>query len=162
MRISDQRGFALFGLLLVAALIATLASTWGLEAHQQVRRDREQMLLDTGRELRQAIASYQKRNVPFSYHAYPEKIEDLLEDKRGSFVARHLRAIPIDPITQKREWATIKISGRIVCLHSSSTQRALHLRSDTNFSNTNSYDRWIFCGPDLKANEISSQANNLF
>lgn len=155
MRISDQRGFALFGLLLVAALIATLASIWGLEAHQQVRRDREQMLLDTGRELRQAIASYHKRAVPFSINAYPSSIDELLHDTRGSYVMHHLRSIPVDPVTKQQEWGVIRVGGKIVCFHSKSQQRPLREVASEEKSfppSPTSYAEWRFCHPNMVLN----------
>jgi hypothetical protein len=125
MRISDQRGFALFGLLLVATTTASLFYIWGLEMHQQIKRDREKMLIETGIELSRALSSYHKRNIPLSANSYPTSIEDLLEDKRGSYTVKHLRAIPLDPITGSADWAPIRFGGKIVCFHSRSSARPL-------------------------------------
>lgn len=150
MQISDQRGFALFALLLNAAVIATLVSLWGLELRLQNKREREQMLLDTGRELRQAISSYHKRNIPLSPNTYPDTIESLLQDHRGSYTVRHLRSLPIDPITHKPMWGTVIVGGKIACFYSLSTEapiQKMFLADLYIFSNSTKYKDWKFCHP---------------
>lgn len=144
MRISDQRGFALFGLLLAAALIAASASFLGLEMRAQMMRDREKMLMESGRELQSAIASYHKRVTPLSLHSYPESLDDLLEDRRGTYIVKHLRSIPIDPITLKREWGVQKVAGRIICIHSLSRSK---IYSKTAAPYAERYSDWNFCHP---------------
>lgn len=50
---------------------------------------------------------------------YPEKLEDLLEDRRYLSVQRYLRKIYADPLTGKPEWSLIAApGGGIMGIHS--------------------------------------------
>ena len=87
-------------------------------------REREVELLRAGRAIAQALAAYHAS--PFvSAPEYPRDLLELVEDRRGPGVLRHLRAVPVDPVTGRRDWVTIAEAGRIVGVHSASTRPPL-------------------------------------
>ncbi len=105
-----QRGFTyLTALLLVAAVGASLAAVGGLWS-QASQREKEAELLWIGEQFRQAIGLYYQRS-PGSAKRYPEKLEDLLEDRRFLTVQRYLRRIYADPMTGKPQWDLISAPG---------------------------------------------------
>ena len=57
-----------------------------------------------------AIGLYYQR-TPGSIKRYPEKLEDLLEDRRYLSLQRYLRRIYPDPITGKTEWDLVPAPG---------------------------------------------------
>lgn len=121
-----SRAAAGFGYLSVIVTIAIF--TLGLAAigemwSTQAQRDREAELLHAGRAVREAIISYYA-STTLGKPAYPARLEDLLEDRRGPTLRRHLRKIYIDPMTGDADWILITTpDGRIRGIHSRS-QRA--------------------------------------
>jgi type II secretory pathway pseudopilin PulG len=101
-----QQGFtyllALFAVALVGLLLAAASEIWS-QSHQ---REKEQELLFAGNQFRDAIALYYQR-TPGAAKRYPEKLEDLLEDKRYLSMQRYLRKIYTDPMTGKPQWGTV-------------------------------------------------------
>ncbi|MBB3176031.1 type II secretion system protein [Variovorax sp. Sphag1AA] len=87
------------------------------------------------------------RSDPLSY---PATLEDLLKDDRFPGIRRHLRKIFVDPMTGKAEWGLVKVSGRIVGIHSLSTKVPIKLAGfegeDHAFNGARSYASWVF-GP---------------
>jgi type II secretory pathway pseudopilin PulG len=100
---SCQRGFTyLYALLLVAvsgAAMVSFAAAWSST------REREKLaeLRWVGNQFRQAIGLYYERS-PGSVKRFPEKLEDLLEDRRFLTTQRYLRRIYTDPLTGKADW----------------------------------------------------------
>ena len=98
-----QRGFTyLCALLLVAVAAAGLAAISELWSHAR-QREKEAELLWIGNQFKQAIGLYYQRS-PGAVKRYPEKLEDLLEDRRFVSTQRYLRRIYTDPMTGKAEW----------------------------------------------------------
>lgn len=126
-------GFTYFGILLTIALIgvslAALGATWSIE----LRRAEEKELLHTGQVFRRAIASYYNA-MPNGANQYPTRLEDLLHDKRGAKVIRHIREIYPDPLTGLADWEHIMLPNRTIIGVAS---RA----SGTPLKRTN-FDRW--------------------
>lgn len=118
---SRQAGFTyLTALLLVAALGAGLAAIGELWS-QARQREKEAELIWVGNQFKQAIGLYYQRS-PGAVKRYPEKLEDLLEDKRHLTVQRYLRRIYADPMTGKPEWKLVTASsGGIMGVQSSWT-----------------------------------------
>jgi len=76
-----QRGFTyLVAMFAVAIAGLLLAVTSEVSSHSR-QREREKELLYIGDQFREAIALYYQR-TPGAVKRYPEKLEDLLEDKR--------------------------------------------------------------------------------
>lgn len=101
-----QTGFTyLIALLLVAALGAGMAATASIWSHAR-QRDKEAELIWIGEQFRQAIGLYYNRS-PGAVKRYPEKLEDLIEDRRFPSMQRYLRRIYVDPLTGKAHWGLV-------------------------------------------------------
>jgi type II secretory pathway pseudopilin PulG len=98
-----RRGFTYLWLVFVlaigAAALGTAAQRWSL----QVARDRERELLFRGQAIADAIASYRRA----AGGKLPRGLEDLVEDRRGAVVRRHLRRAYDDPFTRRPDWEPI-------------------------------------------------------
>lgn len=133
MRISDRPirsgrrrdgGWALLTALLAALLVGVAGMTAQVGARIERERERELELLRAGRAIAQALASYHAS--PFAATPeYPRELAELVEDRRGPRVLRHLRSVPPDPVTGCRDWVAIVEAGRIVGVHSASTRPPL-------------------------------------
>lgn len=86
--------------------VATLGEAWS----RSRQREKEAELLWIGNQFKQAIGLYYERS-PGAAKRYPEKLEDLLEDKRFVTTQRYLRRIYADPITGKPDWDLISAPG---------------------------------------------------
>jgi type II secretory pathway pseudopilin PulG len=109
-RREQQGGFTyLTAILLIAVAGASLglvAESW---THAR-QREKEAELIWVGNQFKQAIGLYYQRS-PGVVKRYPEKLEDLLEDKRFLTMQRYLRRIYADPITGKALWADLRARG---------------------------------------------------
>ena len=143
-----QRGFAyLWTLMLVAFMGVGLTIAADLYA-TAMRRDKERQLLFIGHEFRHALESYVKAN---GQSQYPLTLDDLLKDPRFANPRRHLRRLYADPVTGKPEWSLILQQGRIVGIHSTSTQRPIKQDNfdddDAGLAKKSRYADWIFTYP---------------
>jgi type II secretory pathway pseudopilin PulG len=94
--------WTLFAVTVAGIVLAGTGQVWQIKA----QREKEQELLFIGDQFRKAIMSYYN-NPLTGVRQYPEKLEDLLEDKRGPVTIRHLRKIYIDPMTRDDDWGVI-------------------------------------------------------
>jgi len=94
--------WALFAVTVAGVVLAGTGQVWQITA----QREKEKELLFIGEQFRKAVMSYYN-NPLTGIRQYPEKLEDLLEDKRGPVPIRHLRKIYIDPMTLTDEWGLI-------------------------------------------------------
>jgi len=94
--------WALFAVTVAGVVLAGTGQVWQVAS----QREKEKELLFIGDQFRKAIMSYYN-NPLTGIKQYPEKLEDLLEDKRGAVPIRHLRKIYIDPLTLTDEWGVI-------------------------------------------------------
>lgn len=107
---SRQRGFTyLIALLLVAVAGAGFVSIAEIWSHAR-QREKEAELVWIGNQFKQAIALYYHRS-PGAGKRYPERLEDLLEDRRFLTPQRYLRRIYVDPMTGKADWNLIAAPG---------------------------------------------------
>ena len=103
---SRQRGFTyLYALLLIGITGAALASFAGAWSHTRALEKRVELRW-VGQQFKQAIGLYYERS-PGSVKRYPEKLEDLVEDKRFVTTQRYLRRIYADPMTGKPDWELV-------------------------------------------------------
>ena len=121
---SGQKGFTYLAILFVVAVtglgFAGLGEAWS----RTRQREKEAELLWIGNQFRQAIGFYYERS-PGATKRYPDKLEDLLEDKRFVTTQRYLRHIYADPITGKPDWDFVSApGGGIMGVKSRSTSRA--------------------------------------
>lgn len=135
------RGFTyLTALFLVAALGAGLAVTGEIWSHAR-QRDKEAELLWIGNQFKQAIGLYYQRS-PGAVKRYPEKLEDLLEDKRYLTMQRYLRKIYNDPIIGKPHWGLVVApGGGIMGIHSLAEGSPVNSRAQAGAA---SYRDWRF------------------
>lgn len=133
MRTSDRRpraarrlagGWALLTALLAALLVGIAGMTAQVGARIEREREREVELMRAGRAIAQALAAYHASPL-VAAPEFPRDLAELVEDRRGPRVLRHLRVVPLDPVTGRRDWVTIVEGGRIVGVHSSSTRPPL-------------------------------------
>jgi type II secretory pathway pseudopilin PulG len=147
-RRGGQRGFTYLGLLLAVALLgAGLAATGSLwSVHAQ--REREAELLFAGDQIRAAIKRYYEEVPLGQQHRFPQRLDDLLLDKRWPTTQRHLRRIYLDPVTGG-DWVLVPApSGGILGVHSRSTAVPLKRqgfgRFDTAFEEAATLADWRF------------------
>lgn len=112
-RFRRQQGYTLAELVMVAALIALLASIVLPVAKFTVKRNKEAELRLALRQMRTAIDEHKRLSdsgmipVKLGGEGYPESLEVLVEgiDLVGQErKQRFLRRIPVDPMTGEAEW----------------------------------------------------------
>ena len=146
-RCAGQGGFTFLGLIFAVALagiaLAGTGALWQLES----RREKEKELLFIGEEFRRAIGSYYDQS-PGADKQYPEKLDDLLQDKRFPMPVRHLRRHYRDPMTADGVWELIRSQGRIIGVVSASTGRPVKVAGfsseQQDFEGAGSYADWRF------------------
>lgn len=142
-----QRGFTYLGLLFAVAFIGLLLAATGEVWHTTLKREREAELLFIGREYARAIASYHAA-TPGDAKQWPKRLEDLIEDRRGLAIKRHLRRLYRDPFTGATEWGLIKSGEFIVGVHSLGDGKPLKqagfLPEEEAFAGAASHRDWKF------------------
>lgn len=141
------RGFTYLGLLFAVAIAGVMLAATGVLWRTDGAREREVELLFKGAEIQRALESY-FLSTPQEPKRFPLKLEELLEDRRGPVVRRHLRRLYPDPFTGKPDWILVRSpEGRIVGVHSSSTAKPIKRASvhgDFAFGDAKSYRDWVF------------------
>lgn len=144
-----QRGFTYLGLLFAIAFIGLLLATVGESWRTSLQREREAELLFAGRQIANAIAAYHAA-TPGDQKQWPKRLADLLEDRRGPILHRHLRRVYPDPFTGTSEWGLIKSGEFIVGVHSLGTGRPFKQAGfppgEESFAGAASYLDWQFTG----------------
>ncbi|MBD5802886.1 hypothetical protein AZOA_23180 [Azoarcus sp. Aa7] len=110
-----QAGYTYLLVLFIVAGLGLLVAQTGLVWHQAAQRDREAELLVIGVEFSRALSSYVKAGAD---HSLPEGLEQLVEDRRGPVLVRHLRRIYRDPFTGQPVWGFEKAGGRVSGVYS--------------------------------------------
>lgn len=145
-----QRGFTYVGLLFAVAFIGLLLASAGEVWQAAAQREREEELLFIGREFARAIAAYSAA-TPGEPKQWPQRLEDLVEDRRGPVLRRHLRKIYHDPMTGRAEWGLVKAGPAIVGVHSLAEdkprKRANFEDDEASFAGAVSYRGWRFLAP---------------
>jgi len=90
-------GFTLLELMIVIAIIIILAGLAAARYDRSVQRAKEAALKSDLKTMRQAIEQY-----TLDKQSPPQSLEDLVS---GQF--KYLREIPVDPITQKKDWQAV-------------------------------------------------------
>jgi type II secretory pathway pseudopilin PulG len=145
---SRQRGFTLVGALILIAVLGAGMAAYGEIASHAAQREKEQELLFVGNQLRQAIGAYYERS-PGGAKRYPQKLEDLLQDKRHPMPQRHLRRMYADPVTGTAQWGLIEApGGGLMGVYSLSTQHPVKSAGfaarDGAFEQAARYSDWAF------------------
>lgn len=103
---ADCRGFTYLWLLFVVALGGVALAALGQRQQTVQQREREAELRFRGDAIAKAIVSYMRQS-PAGANSLPQRLEDLLEDRRSGAVQRHLRRLYADPFTGKADWQLI-------------------------------------------------------
>lgn len=107
---ANQSGFTFMGLLVMVALmgiaLTAISEVWFTTAQRQ-RAEQSQW---AAQEMVRAIGSYYESG-PGGVKRFPTRLEDTLEDRRGSVMRRHLKQIYLNPETGKQDWEMVPASG---------------------------------------------------
>lgn len=145
-RWARQSGFTYIAVLVLVALAGVALAGAGQLWSTASKRDKEAQLLFVGDEFRRAIGSYYEASP--GAKQFPQKLEDLLEDRRVPIVRRHLRQIYVDPMTGKPEWGLVKYGDRIIGVHTLSEEKPLktgNFKADNEeFKGSAAYADWRF------------------
>ena len=141
-------GFTYLGILMAIALLGIALAAIGQMWSTERQRTREQELLWAGGQIRAAISRYY-RSAPLGEHQYPQDLEDLVLDKRGSGATRHLRRVYADPMTGSADWERIRSpDGFLLGVASRSTarpiKRARFSAENAYFESSDCYCDWRF------------------
>lgn len=144
-------GFAYLYLLIFVTVLGIGLSATGQVWHMSVQRERERELLFVGDQFRRAITQYYDASP--NQKQYPQKLEDLLDDKRFPFIRRHLRRIYPDPMTGQADWELVTLPGvGIVGLHSRSAAQPIKSSGFSEqyaqFEHAERHSDWVFRAPD--------------
>ena len=101
-RPSEQRGFALLVIFLIAAAVAFTMYQELPRAAFESARDKEQLVMDRGNQYKRAIQVFYAENK-----RYPAELKDL----ESANNKRYLRRRYIDPLTGQDEWRLIHTNG---------------------------------------------------
>lgn len=116
-----QKGFTYLMLLwwvaISGVMLIAVSRSWVMET----RRQREAELVFRGEQIQHALQSYYDNVEP---KTLPNTWQDLLEDRRGPKLRRHLRQRYTDPITNG-EWGLIKQGALIKGVYSTSTLKPI-------------------------------------
>ncbi len=104
---TGERGFTYLWLLFVVALGGVALAALGQRQQTVQQREREAELRFRGEAIAKAIGSYMRAG-PGGANGLPQRLEDLLEDKRSGKVQRHLRRLYADPFTGRADWLLIQ------------------------------------------------------
>lgn len=145
---SRQAGFTYMAMLVAVGVMGVWLAATGQYWHLQVQREREQELLQVGHEWREALLQY-AASTQGGGRRLPQRLEDLLLDDRFAQKRRHLRRIPVDPITGSTEWGVVRtVDGQINGVHSLSEAEPLKKAgfelADIAFTGRTAYNQWIF------------------
>jgi type II secretory pathway pseudopilin PulG len=145
--VARSGGFTYVWLLVAVAVMAAGLAAIGEVASTAAKREKEAELLFVGDEFARAIAEYHASSP--GAPQYPQKLEELLADKRYPNVRRYLRRVYPDPMTGRADWGLVRgPGGGIVGVHSQSMERPLKTanfpRGYESFAGATVYSAWRF------------------
>ena len=140
-------GFTYLGLMVVVALMGFGLAAYGELYSHAAQRDKERELLFIGGQFRDAIASYYNRSP--GAKVYPQKLEDLVEDKRFPMPQHHLRRVYRDPMTESTEWGLVEApGGGFMGVYSRSEEAPIKTGNfdapEAAFEGAEHYTKWTF------------------
>ena len=107
-----RRGFTLLELIIAATILSILTLMALPLARVTIQREKEKQLRRALWEMRDAIDRYKDQadraafQIKVDTYGYPPDIETLVKgvEAQGGKKIRFLRSVPIDPMTNSREW----------------------------------------------------------
>jgi type II secretory pathway pseudopilin PulG len=144
-----QRGFVyialLIGLAIISIGLAAVADVW---THSR-QREREEELLFTGQQIRQAISRFYLLSPPAA-RRFPNNLDELVNDTRApDKPLHHMRRKYLDPMTSNDQWGEVRLpGGQLVGVYSLSSATPIKSTGfalrDKEFAGKERYDEWIF------------------
>jgi len=127
---AKDRGFTLIELMVVMAIIMILIGIAAGMYQRNIQRAREAVLKQDLQEMRKAIDNY-----TMDKQAAPQSLDDL--------VPQYLRILPVDPITNNKDWTPVVDSVVLTTDQASSGITDVHSSSErvSPFENT-PYNTW--------------------
>ena len=118
------RGAALMAVLLVLALLGL--AQWAVlgAAALDRQREREAELLFIGAQFQRAIRAYVQAS-PAGAPQWPQRLDDLLADRRFPQPVAHLRRLWRDPFTGRADWVEIRAGNALIGVHSAAQVQPL-------------------------------------
>ncbi len=109
---SSERGFTLMELIVAATILSILTMMALPLARLTIKREKEKELRHALWEMRDAIDKYEQAGERGAFQikadsgGYPPDLETLVKgvEAQGGKKMRFLRSIPIDPMTNSKEW----------------------------------------------------------
>ena len=142
-----EAGFAFLGVMFAIAIAGIALAGTGVLWQMESRREKEKELLFIGEQYRMAIGSYYEKS-PGALKQFPEKLEDLIQDKRFPNPTHHLRRLYRDPMTPDGKWELIRQEGRIMGVTSRSQDLPIKIAGfspeQDDFEGAVSYTEWRF------------------
>ncbi|MEI8266625.1 MAG: type II secretion system protein [Betaproteobacteria bacterium] len=147
-------GLAYVALLVVLAILALAAAATARLGAATHRHLAEAALLEAGATFSAALDSY-ARSTPKGQPDAPRSLQDLLRDPRHPGTVRHLRRVPVDPLTGSQRWGLLREedddNGEIVGVYSLARGRPLKQanfdRRFQDFERRQTYAEWLFVRP---------------
>lgn len=156
---ASERGFVYIALLIGLAIIAiglgATAEVWT----QSRQREKEEELLFTGNQIRQAINHFYLQSPPTA-RRFPMGMDELVDDlRKPDKPEHHLRRNYADPMTGSTQWGEVHLpGGQLVGVFSQSAEAPLKVagfaRRDKDMADKLHYSEWIFRSPLPAANPV--------
>lgn len=133
------------GFLIFVAVAGAGLAAYGEMASHAAQREKEAELLFRGEQMRNAIASYYRKE-----QRYPPALTELLEDKRFPMPVRHLRRLYRDPMSGEVNWGLVEAPGGagVMGVYSRSEDKPIKTGNfstkDQGFEKAKSYADWKF------------------
>lgn len=105
--LKGAEGFAYIGMLFALALCGIGLGVLVPSVSDQVRRERENELIEAGTTLARALETYARGSQGVE-RRYPESLDRLLLDDRFVRTRRHLRRLPYDPVAKSDAWGVVR------------------------------------------------------
>ena len=145
MNAGKQSGFTYVAFLMFVALSGAGLAAYGEFASHTAQREKEAELLFRGEQIRNAIASYYRKE-----QRYPQALAELLEDKRFPMPVRHLRRLYRDPMSGETDWGLVEAPGGagVMGVHSRSEDEPIKSGNfsahNAEFEKATKYADWKF------------------
>lgn len=143
-----ESGFSYIGLLIMIAIVSTMAVGAFAAGAAMQRRMAEEELLFIGGQFQNAFKTYYETS-PTGSRPYPNQLSDLTLDPRFAGTRRHLRKVFDDPLTGKADWGLVQApGGGIMGVYSLSPETPIKTSGFDDafaaFEGKTTYSEWVF------------------
>lgn len=126
--------------LVVILVLALLVTTTGFQTYWS----KERRLIAAADEIVAALKAY-RDGSPGTAKEFPQELQDLMHDPRMLSDKRYLTTLPVDPITQKQEWALVhNKDNQVIGVHSLSDEAPTLFAKVFSFRSGEKYSDWRF------------------